>query len=60
MKRDQKGREFSALDEEMGEFASCPFNIRSWLFCSDEGDHNEKNVAADEKPMMTEDCSTPY
>ena len=55
MKRDQKGREFSALDEQTGECASRP-----WLLGSDDGDHNEKNVAADETPMMTKDCSTPY
>ena len=60
MKRDQKGREFSALDEQTGECASRPFYIRPWLVGSDDGDHNEKNVAADETPMMTKDCSTPY
>ena len=60
MKRDQKGREFSALGEDTGECASRPFYVRPWLLGSDDGDHNEKNVAADETPMMTEDCSTPY
>ena len=60
MKRDQKGREFSALEEETWEFASRSFYIRPWLLGSDDGDHNEKNVAGDETPMMTKDCSTPY
>ena len=52
--------EFSALEKETWEFASRPFYIRPWLLGSDDGDHNEKNVAADETPMMTKDCSTPY
>ena len=60
MKRDQKGMEFSALEKETWEFASRPFYIRPWLLGSDDGDHNEKNVAGDETPMMTKGCSTPY
>ena len=43
----------------LGNVQAAPF-IRPWLLGSDDGDHNEKNVAADETPMMTKDCSTPY